>query len=748
MHAVMGGGRLVAGRYRLEGPLGRGAMGIVWRGHDELLDRAVAVKEVQITTQASPADAEAIYQRTLREAQAAARLSHPGAVTVFDVVEENGSPWIVMELINGRSLDRVVAEDGPLPPLQAAELGGSLVGALATAHAAGVVHRDVKPGNVLLTDEGRAILTDFGIATFTGDPSQTQAGMVVGTPGFTAPERVRGAKATPASDLWSLGATLYVAVEGRGPFDRAGGPTAITAGVAREPAPRAPSAGPLGPVIDALLSRDPADRPDAATASRLLADAAAAAAPTGTDQNAAFLDPPVFAELSMPDLSRPDPSMPEPSIVERSVPEPAAPELAIAAGGASAFAELGAGPGAPASSGLAIMAGAESETGPTGQQAGDTGPVLWEPLRRAPGASGAGYSATDGLDASEDGGGSADAGFGGSGPGGDGGFGPGSSGPGSSGPGSSGPGSSGSGDSGSGGYFVRGGPARPASGRRRLLLAGAGVAAIGAAAIVGWFLHSGPPATEALKSPAASGIAATVGSSGSASHGSGPAGSHSASAPAAGGTAPASASKDPSPGDGSHSASPSSPSGSASTTSSPSQSPSPSPSPSSTGAVLPPGYVWHRFTAAVMGTAAGFEIGTPALWLQSVTALSAHLDQAVRGFHLTVDLAPWTHASPLAQAQYLQQKAAKNDAGYKELTLAAIGFKAVGGYRSATAAELKYSWTKPSAGNVTELVVLVTLTTTAGPQPYAFTLSAPSATFASANSILSTAMPTFRPLPG
>src|SRR5271165_2080595 len=156
MHAVMGSGRLIAGRYRLEGPIGRGAMGIVWHGRDELLARDVAVKEVQITGQASPADAETIYQRTLREARAAARLSHPGAVTVFDVVEENGSPWIVMEMVKGRSLDRVITEDGPLPPLQAAELGGSLVGALATAHAAGVLHRDVKPSNVLVTDEGRA----------------------------------------------------------------------------------------------------------------------------------------------------------------------------------------------------------------------------------------------------------------------------------------------------------------------------------------------------------------------------------------------------------------------------------------------------------------------------------------------------------------------------------------------------------------------------------------------------------------
>src|ERR1700722_13642317 len=277
MHAVMGAGRLIGGRYRLQEPIGRGAMGIVWRGHDELLARAVAVKEVQVTNQASPAEAEVIYQRTLREARTAARLSHPGVVKVFDVVEESGSPWIVMELVEARSLDRVITEEGPLPPDRAADLGTSLIRALAAAHGAGVLHRDVKPSNILVTKDGRAVLTDFGIATFAEDLALTQAGMVVGTPGFTAPERIRGEIATPAADLWSLGATLYAAVEGRGPFDRVGGSSVISTGVANEDAPRAPSAGPLGPVIEALLSRDPGTRPDAATTERLLTEAATAA---------------------------------------------------------------------------------------------------------------------------------------------------------------------------------------------------------------------------------------------------------------------------------------------------------------------------------------------------------------------------------------------------------------------------------------------------------------------------------------
>src|SRR5581483_10948572 len=215
----------------------------------------VAIKEVRAAGLTTPAETDAIYQRTLREAKAAARLNHPSLVTVFDVV----------------------VEDGPLPPWHAAQVGADLLSALDCAHAAGVLHRDVKPANVLLGADDRTVLTDFGIATFDDDPGLTQPAMVFGTPGFTAPERVRGGPATPASDLWSLGATLYTVVEGRGPFARLGGCEAITAGVLTEDAPLAPSAGPLGPVIDALLRADPRDRPDAATAAGMLADAVAGA---------------------------------------------------------------------------------------------------------------------------------------------------------------------------------------------------------------------------------------------------------------------------------------------------------------------------------------------------------------------------------------------------------------------------------------------------------------------------------------
>lgn len=270
MHALAGAGRVVGGRYRLRDPIGRGAMGAVWRARDELLHRDVAVKEVKVPFALSEHDRAALYQRTLREAKTAARLNHPGVVTVFDVVEEDGRPWIVMELVQARSLDRVLAEDGPLPVPHAADVGQQLVGALATAHAAGILHRDVKPSNVLLAPDGRAVLTDFGIATFEGDERLTQTGMVMGTPEFTPPERIRGEPATPSSDLWSLGATLYAAVQGRGPYAERGGAITTMNAVLHEDARAAPSAGQLGPVISALMHRNPAARPDAARTSLLL----------------------------------------------------------------------------------------------------------------------------------------------------------------------------------------------------------------------------------------------------------------------------------------------------------------------------------------------------------------------------------------------------------------------------------------------------------------------------------------------
>jgi len=270
MHPSADTGRVIAGRYRLQAPIGRGAMGVVWRARDQLLDRDVAIKEVQIADSLTDEERATAFQRTLREAKTAARLNHPAVVTVYDVAEDGGRPWIVMQLVDAQSLDQVLAASGPLSPRRAAEMARQLLSALSVAHAAGVMHRDVKPSNVLIGSDDRAVLTDFGIATFADDPKLTQTGMVMGSPGFTAPERIRGEDASPASDLWSLGATVYAAVEGHGPFEQRGGAITTMSAIINEDAPEAPTAGALGPVIAALLRREPADRPDASEAARMI----------------------------------------------------------------------------------------------------------------------------------------------------------------------------------------------------------------------------------------------------------------------------------------------------------------------------------------------------------------------------------------------------------------------------------------------------------------------------------------------
>jgi eukaryotic-like serine/threonine-protein kinase len=252
-------GQAVGGRYRLLHRLGRGGMAVVWQGHDELLHRDVAVKEVLPPRDLSPDQHDEIRQRAMREARAAARLAHPSAVTVYDVVEDGGRPWIVMALLPPHTLADVLATRGPLTPAAATRLGLELIDALRTAHAAGVLHRDVKPSNVMITDDGRAVLTDFGIATVEEDPSITATGMLIGSPGYMAPERARGERPTPASDLWSLGATLYAATEGDPPFRREGQLATLHAAVS-EPAPPAVHAGPLQPLIARLLERDPVRR--------------------------------------------------------------------------------------------------------------------------------------------------------------------------------------------------------------------------------------------------------------------------------------------------------------------------------------------------------------------------------------------------------------------------------------------------------------------------------------------------------
>ncbi|WP_033213931.1 serine/threonine-protein kinase [Kitasatospora phosalacinea] len=262
-------GRLLADRYRLGEVLGRGGMGTVWRAEDEMLGRIVAVKELRMTGTVDEIEKHRLVVRTLREAKATARIRHTSAVTVFDVVEEDDRPWIVMELVSGRSLADVIAEDGVLTPERAAAIALDLLGVLGAAHRQGILHRDVKPSNVLIGEDGRTVLTDFGIASVEGDTSITSTGMLVGAPSYIAPERARGKLPGPPSDLWSLGGTLYAMVEGVPPYDRGDALATLTA-VMTEPLPVPRNAGPLRGVIEGLLEKDPDKRMDADTARPLL----------------------------------------------------------------------------------------------------------------------------------------------------------------------------------------------------------------------------------------------------------------------------------------------------------------------------------------------------------------------------------------------------------------------------------------------------------------------------------------------
>ncbi|WP_193776471.1 serine/threonine-protein kinase [Streptomyces sp. E2N166] len=266
-------GRLVAGRYRLGDAIGSGGMGRVWRAHDEVLHRTVAIKELTAALYVSESDQAILLARTRGEARAAARINHSAVVTVHDVLEHDGRPWIVMELVEGRSLADAVKDEERFEPREAARVGLWVLRALRAAHTAGVLHRDVKPGNVLLGDDGRVLLTDFGIAQIEGDSTITRTGEVVGSVDYLAPERVRGHDPGPASDLWALGATLYTAVEGRSPFRRTSPLTTMQA-VVEEEATEPRYAGPLAPVISALLRKDPASRPDVTEAEQMLAEAA------------------------------------------------------------------------------------------------------------------------------------------------------------------------------------------------------------------------------------------------------------------------------------------------------------------------------------------------------------------------------------------------------------------------------------------------------------------------------------------
>ncbi|WP_438828458.1 serine/threonine-protein kinase [Streptomyces hesseae] len=298
-------GRLVAGRYRLAERIGRGGMGTVWRAQDELLARQVAVKRLHVNPGLEEDELATLYERTRREARSAARITHPNVVVVHDVVEDGGLPCIVMEYVPSTTLGDVLKR-GPVGPEDAARIGRGMTAALRAAHAAGVLHRDVKPGNVLLGYDGRVVLTDFGIAQSTGTSTLTKTGEMVGSIDYIAPERVKGAKPGPASDLWALGATLYQALEGRPPFRR---DTAVETAYAIAMDPLVPPrhAGPLTKLIETLLAKDPALRPPAELVEQILREPAAEAA-TATHQA-----PHGLATPPVPPAPRPAPSGPEPA---------------------------------------------------------------------------------------------------------------------------------------------------------------------------------------------------------------------------------------------------------------------------------------------------------------------------------------------------------------------------------------------------------------------------------------------------
>ncbi|WP_433181135.1 serine/threonine-protein kinase [Actinoallomurus sp. CA-150999] len=266
--------RLLSGRYRLIEEIGRGGMGTVWWAYDETEEREVAVKEVHLPPSLRPRERINLIKRTNREAMSAGRLDHPNLIAMYDVVVEDDRPWLVMEYVAARSLEDVFVDDGPISPVRVAEIGRQLLDALRAAHEAGIVHRDVKPSNVLLETSGRVVLTDFGIATYDGATTLTQSGTFMGSPAYVAPEVARGERASPASDLWSLGATLYAAVEGRPPYDFETAMATLSALVTAEPDPPV-RAGPLRPLLEGLLQKDAARRLTSERAATLLAASAA-----------------------------------------------------------------------------------------------------------------------------------------------------------------------------------------------------------------------------------------------------------------------------------------------------------------------------------------------------------------------------------------------------------------------------------------------------------------------------------------
>jgi serine/threonine protein kinase len=306
-------GRLLAGRYRLTAVIGSGGMGVVWQGHDELLGRDVAVKEIIWPPHLTEQEQQVACRRATREAQMAGRLNHRNVVRIYDIAEDDGHPCIVMEFLPFKSLRDLLTDEGPLPPDRAARVGLGVLAALSAAHAQGILHRDVKPANILVGPDGRVVLTDFGIARAADSPTLTADGALLGSPSYIAPERARGGQAgagAPA-DLWGLGASLYAAVEGHPPFERNGALATLTAVVTDEPE-QARHAGPLEPVISGLLRKDPGQRLDAAEAERLLREVAEPPqrAPLAPEPPPLAAPPPPLADSAAADLEPWQPAAP------------------------------------------------------------------------------------------------------------------------------------------------------------------------------------------------------------------------------------------------------------------------------------------------------------------------------------------------------------------------------------------------------------------------------------------------------
>ncbi|MGX8907801.1 serine/threonine-protein kinase [Streptomyces netropsis] len=336
---------LIAGRYRLGPRIGRGGMGTVWRANDELLAREVAVKELHVDDELSATEAQAHRDRTLREARTVAQIKHPNVIVLHDIVEQDGRPWIVMELVDGRALSDRLSAEGPVPVREAARIGVALLGALRAAHARGVLHRDIKPANVLLeAGTGRVVLTDFGIAQVSGATTITETGAFVGSPEYTAPERMSGGRAGPESDLWSLGVLLCTALSGASPFHRDSLGGILHAVVYDEIRPPV-DAGPLLPVVRGLLERDPARRMSADEAERLLrgyldTGRLAPSARYTPTQRSVPVPPPVPVPSETPQSTSGDPS---PTCPPRSARGGRARTVVAAAVALTALAGMGAG---------------------------------------------------------------------------------------------------------------------------------------------------------------------------------------------------------------------------------------------------------------------------------------------------------------------------------------------------------------------------------------------------------------------